>query len=125
MITRREIADLGNVRSRIVRQLIGFLQRQPDGYERFEAMGLVRRPPSRNSYGAMTVDELTAYLRPWSAKQVRTHFDRMRRDGMIGAEREHDNGPWRYALPEELSRRHFAFRGLPTAQALLERGQAG
>ena len=49
----------------------------------------------------------------WSAKQVRAHFERLRRSGMITAEREHDNGPWQYELPEELTSRSSVFRGLP------------
>ena len=35
LITRRQVADLGNVRSRTVRRLVEHLQNQPDGYERF------------------------------------------------------------------------------------------
>lgn len=32
LVTRREVSDLGNTRSRMVRGLIEFLLRQPDGY---------------------------------------------------------------------------------------------
>lgn len=68
VITRREIADLGNVHSRLVRRLVEFLRRRPDGYERFLAMGLVRRPPSRNAWRTSNYEELTGHLRSWSAK---------------------------------------------------------
>lgn len=116
LVTRREAADLGNIRSRTVRRLVEFLRRQPDGQERFRRMGLVRRPPEAETWRRAEVDTLTAYLRPWSAKQIRTNFDRLRKAGMISAEREHGNGPWRYALPEDLAERTGAFRRLPTIQ---------
>lgn len=113
LVTRREVSDLGNVRSRMVRLLVQFLQRQPDGYERFRQMGLVRRPPERDAWRRAEVDGLIAYLRPWSAKQLRTHFERLRRLGMITAEREHGNEPWRYTLPEDLAARSNAYQNLP------------
>jgi hypothetical protein len=116
LVTRKEVADLGNVRSRTVRRLIEFLKHQPDGYERFRRMGLVRRPPEPEAWRTAEVDALNAYLRPWSAKQLRTHFDRLHKAGMISAEREHGNGPWRYVLPQSLAERSGTFRSLPTIQ---------
>jgi hypothetical protein len=124
LITRRELTDLGNVRSRMVRQLIGFLQRQADGYERFGRMGLARQPPDGHAWARAAVDDLIGYLRPWSAKQVRTHFDELRRAGMITAERPRSNGPWCYKLPEELTGRSAAFRGLPSLRARRNRTSA-
>ena len=121
LITRREVADLGNVRSRLVRHLVEFLRRRNDGYERFQRMGLVRRPPPRESLAENRCRDLVNVLRPWTAKQVRTHFDQLRRSGMITAERETANGPWRYALPEELQGRHSSYRRLPTAAELIAR----
>jgi hypothetical protein len=118
LVTRREIADLGNPNGRLVRRLIEYLQRQPDGYERFRRMGLVRRPPDRNAWRSNPASELSEHLRPWSAKQVRSHFDRLVRAGFVTAERAHGNGPWRYALPEELACSSSAFRGLPRAENL-------
>jgi hypothetical protein len=119
LITRREIADLGNTRSRLIRQLVGFLRRRNDGYERFQRMGLVRRPPPREQWRSMETVALVNYLRPWTAKQVRTHFDQLRRARLITAEREAANGPWRYALPEELQCRHSTYRRLPTVAELI------
>ena len=57
----------------------------------------------------------------WTTKQVRTHFDQLRRSGMITAERAAANVPWRYALPEKLQGRHDAYRRLPTAAELIAR----
>ena len=116
LVTRREVSDLGNPRSRMVRRLLEFLQRQPDGYERFRRMGLLRRPPERDAWRRAGVDALVVYLRPWSAKQLRTHFEQLRRLGIITAEREYENGPWRYALPEDSTSRSNAFRDLPSIQ---------
>ena len=121
LITRREVADLGNARSQLIRQLIEFLRRRNDGYERFLRMGLMRQPPPRDRWRNAETAALTGCLRPWTAKQVRTHFDQLRRGGMITAEREAANGPWRYALPEELQGRRVAYRRLPTAAELIAR----
>ena len=121
LITRREVADLGNVHSRLIRQLVDFVRRRNDGYERFQRMGLVRRPPPRDRWRNVEAAALAGCLRPWTAKQVRTHFDQLRRSGMITAERAAANGPWRYALPEELQGRRDAYRRLPTAAELIAR----
>jgi hypothetical protein len=121
LITRREIADLGNTRSRIVRQLVNFVRHRNDGYGQFERMGLVRRPPDREHWRNMETAAMVDYLRPWTAKQVRTHFDQLRQAHLITAERETANGPLRYALPEELQGRQHSFRHLPTADELVAR----
>jgi hypothetical protein len=121
LVTRREIADLGNVRSQLVRQLVGYVRSRSDGYQRFQRMGLVRRPPPLERWRNAEITTLIDFLRPWTAKQVRTHFDQLRRTGMITAERGTANGPWRYVLPEELQGRHVSFRRLPTATELTAR----
>jgi hypothetical protein len=122
LVTRREIADLGNVHSRLVRQLVEFVRRRNDGHERFQRMGLVRRPPPPDRWQNVDTATLVNCLRAWTAKQVRTHFDRLRRHGMISAERETANGPWRYALPEEIQGRRGHYRCLPTVAELMARG---
>lgn len=122
LITRREVADLGNVHSRVVRRLITCLQRQPDGYEQFGRLGLVRRPPARDRWTSEPLESLVSCLRGWSVKQVRSHFDQLHRAGLISAERRQANGPWLYRLPEELTNRSMPFRALPTAE---EFGVAG
>lgn len=119
LVLRREVADLGNPNCRLIRRLLEYLKRQPDGYERFRRLGLSRRPPDQNVWQAIGPAELCEYLRAWSAKQVRTHFDQLLRDGYITAEREHGNGPWRYGLPEELAGNSSAFRRLPRVEDLV------
>jgi hypothetical protein len=118
LVTRREVVDLGNVRSRTVREVVERLKRETNGYDLYGRMGLLRRASDRRSWMRTPVDDLAAGLRPWSAKQVRTHFDRLRRDGMITAEREHGNGPWRYELPEELADGSSPFHSLPAVREL-------
>jgi len=119
LITRREVADLGNVRSRMVRRLVEYLQRGADGYQWYCRMGLARRPPRRDAWSTATPAYLATNLRPWSLKQVRTHFDRLRREGLITAEREQGNGPWRYELPEELADGPSPFRNMPPVGELV------
>ncbi len=118
LISRREVADLGNVRSRLVRQLVEWLKQGAGGYEWYCRMGLVHEPPDRDAWLTASVASLVANLRPWSVKQVRTHFDRLHRDGLITAEREHENGPWRYELPEEFSDSLNPFHDLPPVTQL-------
>ena len=50
LITRREIAELGNVRSQLVRQIVESLKQLPDGQALFQQMGLMRRPPSESAW---------------------------------------------------------------------------
>jgi hypothetical protein len=59
LITRREVADLGNVRSRLVRQLVEFVRRRNGGYERFQWMGLMGRPPLRDGWQNVEAAALT------------------------------------------------------------------
>lgn len=117
-ITRREVADLGNVRSGMIHRMLDHLHQGDDGCEWYCRMGLVRRPTDPNAWPTASVDSLVANLRSWSVKQVRTHFDRLRRDGLITAERDHGNGPWRYELPEELTDASCPFRSLPPVTSL-------
>ena len=118
MITRRELADLGNINSATVRKLVEFLKTVDDGYDLFERLGLVRQLPPTNEWKQLPPSSLARLLRPWSMKQIRTHFDVLRRKGLITGERDHANGSWRYELPEELSAIGSTFANLPTAQEL-------
>ena len=113
LITRREVADLGNVRSGTVRRLVAYLRQDAVGYEWYRRMGTARRSPNRNAWLTASADSLSVNLLAWSVKQVRRHFDRLQRDGLIAAERDQGNGPWRYALPEELSDASFPFHHFP------------
>jgi len=118
LITRRELADLGNVNSITVRMLIERLQQKKYGRSAFRKMGLTGKQVSDHVWKQSSARELARRLRPWSVKQVRTHFDRLHKDGLITAEREASNRPWRYRLPEELSDPSSPFSDLPTAQDL-------
>jgi len=118
LVTRREIADLGNVRCRLIQQVVDFLQGAQDGYNMFRRMGLVRRPPSEQDFKRSETQTLTTMLRPWSQKQTRSHLDALRKAGLIDGERESGNAPWQYRLPEALSTTLSPFRSLPPASEL-------
>jgi hypothetical protein len=118
LITRRELTDLGNVRSATVIGLVEQLQRSGRGRSAFLRMGIAGPRVSDRVWRQSSARELARRLRPWSEKQVRVHFDRLRRDGLITAERDTRNGPWRFALPEGLSDASSPFADLPTAGQL-------
>lgn len=118
LIGRREVADLGSFRCRLIRQIVDFLRTLPDGYDRFCRMGLVRRPPNEGDFKTTETRALVVMLRPWSQKQVRTHFDGLCKSGLITGERDSGYAPWQYLLPEELSMSSTPFRSLPPADEL-------
>jgi hypothetical protein len=98
------------------------LKAKTGGYDDFVKMGLICRAPRRDAWPRMSANDLIGFLRRWSSKQVRTHFDRLHRAGLITAEREPSNGPWRYELPEELTSTPSVFRNLPSAEELAAEG---
>ena len=130
LTTRSEIADLGNVHSRLNREIVETLQNMPrdyamlhshngsNGYAMFQRMGLVRQPPNERDFKDSDSRTLARMLRSWSSKQVRTSFEKLRKSGLISGAREHGNGPWQYELPEELSMASSPFRSLPPASEL-------
>jgi hypothetical protein len=113
LITQREVVDLGNITSRTVRQLIEYLQQSEEGYEQFLQLGLARRSPARRQWKEQASGSLAALLDSWTAKQVRTRFDRLRQRGLMTAERISPNGAFRYVLPESLSSDSNRFSVLP------------
>ena len=125
LITRRELADLGNVNSSTVRNLVEYLKRSPDGYQRFQEMGLSRPAPDQQRWEQQPVDTLLGFLEGWTPKQLRTRFDRLRRDGLITAERECANGRLLFRLPESLASPSRRFAYLPSADELAAGGAAG
>ncbi len=112
-ITRREIVDLGNTNAAFLRRIIEYLKRMPDGYDRFVKLGLIGNTPSKSSWQRQPTATLTALLRSWSPKQVRTHFGRLHREGLITAARNYNNGAWLYQLPESLTTAANRFANLP------------
>lgn len=118
LITRRELADLGNPRSRMVRRLVDHLHTQADSHGAIQRLGYHRHPPTREEWRTSGTEFVLPQLITWSAKQVRTHFDRLQNAKLVSAERQQENGPWRYVLPEELSTAVSPFHGLPSVAAL-------
>ena len=113
-ITRRELADLGNVRSRMLESLIEYLQRVDAGHAQYLRMGCVGEPIAEPNWRRSRPRELARRLKPWSIKQVRTRFDRLYQRGLITAERPQANGPIHYEIPEELSNVRSPYARLPS-----------
>ncbi|MEQ8789514.1 MAG: hypothetical protein RIC55_24685 [Pirellulaceae bacterium] len=117
VITRRELADLGNIRSRLVTTLIEYLQGAEAGYARYREMGCLGVPTPETSWRRLPARVLARGLTAWSAKQVRTHFDRLRHRGLVQAERYPTNGPLCIRIPEEFETSGSPYSGLPTVRA--------
>lgn len=114
LVTRREIADLGNVRGALINAIITSLQRRPKGDGLFQRMGLIRPLPADTSFTRASTRNLVSLLRPWTAKQVRTHFHNLHKSGLVTGEREANNAAWQYRLPEELNDTGSPFAALPS-----------
>lgn len=115
-VTRREIADLGNTKSGLVRRLLMSLKRMPDGYGQFCRLGLLTRPPSEADWSRASPVVLASHLKPWSTKQVRTHFESLQNRNLVTASRERNNGAWLYELPEALVTSGSPFAELPALE---------
>jgi hypothetical protein len=119
-ITRRELVDLGNVRSRTIERLIEYLQRIDSGFLEYGRMGLMGEPIAEVTWRRSSPRELARRLTSWSIKQVRTHFDRLHRQGLITVERQQANGPLHYRLPEELENARSPYSRLPSVRSLTD-----
>lgn len=119
-ITRRELADLGNVNSPLVVTLLEYLQRADDGYAHYLQMGCTGEPIAERGWRHLPARDLAKGLKSWSLKQVRTNFDRLHQRGLITAEREQANGPLHYRLPDELESVGSPYAKLPTLRSLTQ-----
>jgi hypothetical protein len=114
LITRREIVELGKVHSNTVRQLLEFLVRLgAEGLSIFRSIGINRVVKQDDERPLPSVPELAKLLLPWSEKQTRTRFDRLKNLGLITADRLSANQPWMFRLTESLSDPANPFRDLP------------
>jgi hypothetical protein len=118
LITRRELVDLGNPKGTLLREVVQRLAESPEGYSSFQQLGLSRPCPPEPKWKTSTRNKKMSLLQSWSYKQVRTHFDNLRKQKLIGGEREAANGPWQYRLPETFSSLHHRFQWLPKPDEL-------
>lgn len=110
-LTRKVLADLGYPRGAEMRALIGWLV-QTDRFPDYLRLGL-KTATHPSTWPSRDADALADLLLPWSPKQVRTIFDKLKGGGFIEAARATKNGPWVYSLPEVLARPSAAFSTLP------------
>lgn len=111
-ITRRELADLGNPRSAIAKELYERLRSNGKG-------GVLQQAGSerRQSYlRRQDSPDPPESMPSWTYKMVRTRFDRLQEEGLIETRRAVGNGALEYLIPEELSNRRSAFSTLPTPE---------
>ena len=101
-ITRPELADLGNPRSKSVRLVIEHLGGHQQELRRkwLGRIGLIRGLSADWQWPDVdTVDQLRPLLLTWSPKQIITRFHPLHEQGLISAKRSPANGPWTYRLP--------------------------
>lgn len=123
-ITRREIADLGNIRGPTVQSLLDYLlQRGEAGLKMFSSIGTSWRLKENDGWPSRDATQLAKLLLPWGPKQTRTRFEALQTQGLITASRAAANQPLMYHLPESLSNPASPFRLLPVP-ADLERALA-
>jgi len=113
-ITRREIADLGNIRGQTVQSLLDYLLQQGKaGLQIFSTIGTNRRLKENDDWPHRDATRLAKLLLPWGPKQTRTRFEALQTRGLITASRVAGNQPLMYRLPESLSNPASPFRSLP------------
>jgi hypothetical protein len=110
-VTRVELADLGNVRGARVAALVAWVLAR-GRFDDFLGLGL-KATKYPGDWPNRDVAQLASLLIEWTPKQVRTRFDRLARDGLIGRSRESENGPLLFTLPEVLATRGEGFDRLP------------
>ena len=86
-ITLRELTDLGNLHSTSLTTLLEKLIGAGD-LEAIRALGLYRDIPAGADPRSLSVKVMRTRLVSWSAKQVRSRFDRLRRQGFIDSKRD-------------------------------------
>jgi hypothetical protein len=114
-ISHRELADLGNERSKLLASLIGEVLKAGE-IGRIRKMGLVRDLAEERWRQGIGQEELRSMLVRWTMKQVITRFEKLRRQGFIESERIRSNGPLVYQLPDELKGLPPEFKGLPSPE---------
>jgi hypothetical protein len=114
-ISRRELADLGNVRSELLKSLIDDVVKS-EQIGRIRSMGLVRDLAEERCRQGIGQEELRSMLVHWTMKQVITRFHKLCRQGFIESERMPSNGPLVYQLPDELKGLPPEFKGLPSPE---------
>lgn len=118
VITRREVVDLGNPRSRTCKDLLQHvLVRYGFTNPELHVLGLTRKPDlARMVRLDLAINELRDCLITWTIKQVRTHFHRLYLDGLLTGDKV--DGRWKYRLPEALKTGRTNWTHLPTAAEL-------
>jgi hypothetical protein len=111
-ISRRELADLGNERSKLLASLIGEVLKAGE-IRRIRKMGLVRDLTEERWRQGIGHEQLRSMLVYWTMKQLITRFDKLCRQRFLESKRIRSNGPIEYELPEELKGLPPEFRGLP------------
>lgn len=113
-ITRRELADLGNPSSHTIKELLAELHRMgPEGLDDFKKLGTKHGLHKEWQWPPTAPETLPNLLHEWSPKQVRTHFERLLKEGFITGSKTAGNQSWVYQLPEAMSKPDSPFKSLP------------
>ena len=124
-ITRRELTELGNLNSKTLKDLVGYAVKCADK-SALKSLGLPAPLIESVCNGALadncklTLSKITS----WTEKQIRTRFDRLKKDGLVDSQRPVLNGPIQYPIPTELADQRSPFVNLPHEDELIPYYQA-
>lgn len=116
-ITRRELVDLGNPKSSLVKKLLENIAQSND-VEVLKRIGFTATVRSRESQCTRKPDasELIKSMTTWTYKMVRTRFDRLQSEGLIEARKTANNAALEYMVPEEFINGRSRFAQLPAPE---------
>jgi hypothetical protein len=120
-LSRTVVADLGNIRSKFLKDLVNDVVTTNDEKQlaRLTRLGLTGPETLVNCPDANSkVNRILGQIPIWSYKQVRTRFGRLEREGLIEATKHESNNPCNYILPLELMTQRSRFAALPADNAV-------
>ena len=117
-ITRRELANLGNLQSKDVQKIIQNYLNEPT-LSAVNQLGLCESLKDV-LHLPKTEAAVKKMMMSWAPKQIRTRFDKLVQHGLVTCERSKPNGAIEYYLPESLTYLQTIFSKLPSYQKLQE-----
>lgn len=114
-ITRRELVDLGDPNSGIVKRLVEYLLQSGD-YESLKKIGVEGGFGGSPHIRELDTSSLVKTIPSWTYKMVRSRFGRLQSEGLIEAQKAAQNAALEYTVPEQLVSGRSLFGHLPSPE---------